>query len=333
MHRFGAIHQLLNPNAAARVASAPRLGPPVNSSPGVPPAHRSMEPGPQRVEHDIFGLTTPSTAAGVSAGDPAQDIMGLFANFDVSSNRSSSSIVGLPPAPAGQVHDPFAPGSIPNTNSHALSPPPRSISRNAPVSNQPGAIIVPSRASAPHAQNPFSLVANNTQTTQNLVSQGSPVPTQQINRSLPQVQQQQQQHASGGVPNNPGQVVAYGSGYPQSSNVPTPPAHQQHLPGPGAPQQQYYQRQPSGEFNPTHPPPGPPQQGGYAMSSPQQHHQQQHQQPQHNQTGGYQYPPRQQQHQHPHYQHPPSQQQYVAQQAPPPAQPTKPSLSQFDPFQ
>jgi len=322
MHRFGAMHQFLNPNAAARVASAPHLGPPVNSSPGAPPAHRSMGPGP-RVEHDIFGLTTPSAAAGVSA-DPAQGIIGLFSNFDVSSSTLSSSSVGLPPAPVGRVHDPFAPAPIPN-NANALTPQPRSTSWNAPVSNQPGA--APSRASATHAQNPFSQlpVANNAQTQQNLVSQGSPVPTQQINRSSPQVQQLQLQHASG-VP-NPGQVVAYGC--PQKPNVLTPHA--------GAPQQQYYQRQHSGEYNPTHPPSGPPQQAGYAMPAPQQqhHHQQQQQQQQHNQTGGYQYPPRQQQQQQqpPHYQHPPSQQQYVAQQAPPPAQPTKPSLSQFDPFQ
>jgi len=327
-HRFGAIHQLLNP--MSRVAPAPHMA-------SAAPVSR------QTANEDIFGLTTsPPVAALGATASPAnvtgatQDMIGLFGNVGISNQSSTAP----PAAPIHQAHDPFA--QAPVANGPAPTPPRQTLPPKTAFPNHSS--VVPPQAPAAHAHNQFSQVPVSGAQPQNVVPQYSRAPQQQA--PLPNANLQRNgsqgsfaQHQQASVPNaavqrngsqgsrTQQQAHAYGTAQTQKPNGSAPPQQNRSM----APQQAYYQSNPSVQYTSTKPHSGLPPQGGYPMVPPQQQRQQQQQ---YNQVRGQQHPPVQQQ-QYQHHQQsypPPQQQQYMAQQAPP-AQPKKPNLSQFDPFQ
>lgn len=340
-HRFGAIHQLLNPANPMRVAPAP---------------YSTSAPG-QVANEDIFGITTSLVGAGNTVTAPAsggvnQDLIDLFGNFDVSDQSpvastpvphkqaqnpfdqtpvangtapvsppkksATPSPVVPSPSPVAPLNDPFAVVSTPNTQAqsfvphHVSAPQQNAPSQSAPVARNMSQCSFTQQGHAPVASN----VSQGSHAQQmpvpapRNVSQGSYAQHAHAPQSLQAQQRLMGVHTSGAP-------VKYGNAQPQIPNASMPPQQNR----PIAPQQ-YYQPNPSLQYAPTKPHPGHPPQ-----LLPQQ---------QYNQVRGGQHPPQQQYHQHPgqHQQsHPPLQEQYVAQQAPP-AQPKKqPNLSQFDPFQ
>lgn len=257
----------------------------------------------QTTNDDIFGLTTSSpagaigaTAAPVSATGATQDMIGLFGNFGISGQSSTAPFL----ASNHRARDPFA--QAPVANGSAPMPPHQTLPSNTPFSNHSS--VVPSPAPAAHAHNQFSQV---------------PVSGTQATNFAPQYSRAPQQQAPSPQP----QAHAYGNAQTQKPNGSTPPHQIISM----APQQTYYQPNSPVQYTSTKPQSGLPPQGGYPMVPPQQHQSQQY-----NQVRGHHQHSVQQQQYHHQQSYSPSQQQCTAQQAPQ-AQPKKPNLSQFDPFQ
>jgi len=335
-HRFGAMHQLLNPSNPMRVAPAPHSAPSVTYQ--------------ASANEDIFGLTTASqppvnaTPAPSSAG-VNQDLIGLFGNFDVSDSRSVAST----PMPNNQVPNAFDNASV--------------------ASGAAPSLAVPTPAPAVPPQNPFPATAP--ATAARVASQGShiqqpPHVVAPIGRNMSQgshVQQpppamapaarnmSQGSYAQQAPPMNaPGaRNMSHGSYFQQPPPAMAPGArnmsqgsHAQQAP-PSHAQQGYaiptaQPRAPTASLPPQQSKPmAPPhyqQPGNPSLYASTNSHPGLLPQQQYNQGRGQHIPQQQYHHQHPQHQQPhppPAQQQYMAQQAPP-AQPKKPNLAQFDPF-
>mmetsp|Transcript_56280 Transcript_56280/g.63837 ORF Transcript_56280/g.63837 Transcript_56280/m.63837 type:complete len:1100 (+) Transcript_56280:83-3382(+) len=327
VHPFSKIHQLLNPLSSVRVAPAP-----------------PMQQPPPTVESDIFGLTTTSSTGAKEIGpangaDATQDMIGLFRNVDMCDKSSAVAF----PAIAPSACDPFSPAPMPNAHSltspQHLTPPRQAIlstscaikrqqqahtplpqlQQNAPqtyhgkTQPQNTHVSVPphQHRTVPLSQQPTAYGSAQPMNTHVHVSpqkhQHMPPPKQQE----PTLLSLDRQHAP----------VTYGNIQPQNIQVSIPPPQHRPMPSQQNFQQQQQQQQQYYQHHPGH---YPQHQGitGYPpstqlSSSSGQHPGYRMSQQQHYQTGG------QQQTQV---------QQYTTHQ-PLPAQPSKPNLSQFDPFQ
>jgi hypothetical protein len=245
------------------------------------------------VEHDIFGLTTTSSKGTIEVA-PTNIAVATQDMIGLFGNIAMSD-KGLAVSSPAIPHQVRDPFS-PTPNAHSLTPPQQlTLPRQAVPSNSHAGQQQQVPIISPQVQHHAPQAYMNSQPQNTQFS----VPPQQYRPAMPQQQS-----------------VVYGNAQPQNTHV-SMPQQPQHA---STPTPQVQQPVPHAYMNSQH------NNTPQVSAPPQQHYQQQP-------YTGYMMPQQQQQHyQVGGQQQPPPQPQYMAQQ-PPPAQPTKPNLSQFDPFQ
>ena len=160
------MHQLLNPMCSKRVAPAPSVTP--------------ISDPRQTANEDIFGLTSsPVMTAGAKANpasttNSAQDIMGLFGNFDIS-NQSPNPLSSAP------NHSQNSVAQLPIRNGQVPTPSHQTLASNTAISNN--SFGTRSHVAAVQTQNPFSQVPTPKIQAENFVAQYPHAPPQQTAKS------------------------------------------------------------------------------------------------------------------------------------------------------